>query len=97
MSYLGRPAEDSKRKAGRQPVASVKKPYLSDVINLCGGTTALARYLGVKHNTVSGWLYTSLQVSTRHAKAISELTLGLIKAKEINLERRGTSKTTDEI
>lgn len=77
-----------KKRAGKQPKKPIVKPYLADAVELCGGPSKLARYLGIKQNTISGWLYDKeLSVASVYAKAISELTLGFIDHKDINLER----------
>ncbi len=98
MSYFARylnqpqkpdePRLKRKKRAGRQPKNPIAKPYLSDAVELCGGPSKLARYLGIKQNTISGWLYNKgLPVANVYARAISDLTLGFIDAKDINLER----------
>ena len=70
-----------KTKNGRKENIAIRKAVL-----FFGGTTALAKQLGVYHSTVSKWLYEKRPMPLKYAVKIEKLTKGEIKVKDLKYE-----------
>jgi hypothetical protein len=73
-----------KKKRGRKPKNATTKPNLKLALDICGYQNTY-KALGITQERLSNWLYKNVDVPRKYSRMISELSLGIVKSKHINL------------